>query len=72
MSDSNSPTLIEKLTSQIREEQRRYRNALISNKEFWELKQIKNNINKLQTTLQRLLNNLRGYGSKNSQDLKNL
>lgn len=54
-------TLLDKLKSQIADEQRKYRNALMGNKEFWELKLIKNNIRRLQTSLQSMINALRGH-----------
>jgi hypothetical protein len=54
-------TFVEKITAQIKEEQNKYRNALSSGKEFFELKQIKNTILKLESTLQQLMNSFRQY-----------
>lgn len=62
-------TFIEKITAQIKEEQRRYRNALSSGKEFFELQQIKSTIHKLEATLQQLMNNLHQYVPKNTSPL---
>ena len=61
MHNYDTPTFSEMLKAQIEEEQRRYRNALISGKEFLELKLIKNNIEKLESRLQQLLKSLREY-----------
>ena len=64
----NSPmTLIERLKSQIKQEQHNYRNALKSNNKFWELKEIKSKIDKLQKMLLQMMNNLRGNTSHDSQ-----
>ena len=68
MSDNNTSTFIERLRHQIKEEQRRYRDALTCNKEFWELNQIKSKINKLQASFERMMNNVGDYIHKNSQD----
>lgn len=62
-------TFTEKITAQIKEEQRRYRNALSSGKEFFELQQIKSTIRKLEATLQQLMNNLHQYVPKNTSPL---
>ena len=62
-------TFIEKITAQIKEEQRKYRNALSSGTEFFELQQIKNTIQKLETTLQQLMNSFQQYGQKNTSHL---
>ena len=61
MHNDNGQTFIEQLRCQIKEEEHKYRNALNSNKEFWELKLIKNNIQKLQTALEQIMNNLRNF-----------
>jgi hypothetical protein len=61
MQNYDSPTFIEMLKTQIREEQRKYRNALISGKEFVELRLIKRNIEKLEASLQHLLKTLHEY-----------
>jgi hypothetical protein len=56
-----TPTFIEILRAQIEEEQCRYRSALMSGKEFVELKLIKRNIQKLETSLQHVLKMLHEY-----------
>jgi len=61
MHNYDTPTFIEMLKAQIKEEQRRYRNALSSGKEFVELKLIKKNIEKLEATLQQVLKMLHEY-----------
>jgi vacuolar-type H+-ATPase subunit E/Vma4 len=61
MNNYNTPTFIEMLKAQIQEEQCRYRNAMISGKEFVELKLIKKNIEKLETSLQQVLQMLHDY-----------
>jgi hypothetical protein len=61
MHNYDTPTFIERLKAQIKEEQCRYRNALISGKEFLELKLIKNNIEKLESRLQQILKILHEY-----------
>lgn len=58
MSNDDTPTFVEKLRFQIKEEQRKYCNALNSNTAFWELKALKEKIKKLQISLQLMLNNL--------------
>jgi hypothetical protein len=60
MYEINSRTFLERLRSQIEEEERKYRNALESNMHFLELKKIKTNIKKLQSTLVNMMKNLRG------------
>jgi len=67
MPENNSMSIVERLKSQIKQEQQRYRNALKSSNKFWELKEIKNNLEKLQETLLRMMNNLKGNSSPNSQ-----
>ena len=62
----NSPSFIEVLKSQLKEEFNNYRAALNSNKEIWELKQIKEKIKKLQNTLNSVMNNLRDHDAQNS------
>jgi hypothetical protein len=64
--NNDSLTFIEKLRHQIKEEQRKYRNALNSNMGFPELKEIKNNIQRLQSSLQRIMNKLRDYKPLNA------
>jgi hypothetical protein len=66
MDQINSPSFIEILKAQIKEEFNNYRSALNSNKEFWELKQIKEKIKRLQNTLDAIMNNLRNYTPQNS------
>ena len=61
MDNYDTPTFIEMLKAQIKEEQCKYRNALISGKEFVELKLIKNNIQKLEANLQQVLKTLSEY-----------
>jgi hypothetical protein len=61
MNNCDTPTFIEMLKTQIQEEQCRYRNAMISGKEFVELKLIKKNIEKLETSLQEVLKMLHDY-----------
>ena len=61
MHNYDTPTFIETLKTQIKEEQCRYRNALSGGKEFVELKLIKRNIEKLEATLQRVLKMLHEY-----------
>jgi len=61
MHNYDTPTFIEMLKAQIKEEQRRYRNALSSGQEFVELKLIKKNIEKLEATLQHVLKMLHEY-----------
>jgi hypothetical protein len=61
MNSNDSLTLIEKLRYQIKEEQRKYRSALNNNLGFLELKEIKNNIQRLQSSLQKMMNKLREY-----------
>lgn len=58
MSNNNRLTFVEKLKFQLKEEQRKYRDALNSNTEFWELKEIKEKIKRLQASLQLMLTNL--------------
>lgn|GEM_PF-3535812 len=62
-------TFIEKITAQIKEEQCKYRNALSSGKEFFELQQIKSTIHKLETTLQQLMNSFQQYVPNNTHSL---
>ena len=62
-------TFFEKITEQIKEEQRKYRNALSNGKEFFELQQIKSTIQKLETTLQQLMNSLQQYVPTNKPPL---
>lgn len=61
MQSHDTPSFIERLKAQIKEEQCRYRSALISGKEFFELKLIKNNIEKLESRLQQILKILHEY-----------
>jgi len=61
MHNYDTPTFIEMLKAQIKEEQRRYRSALSGGKEFVELKLIKRNIEKLEATLQNVLKMLHEY-----------
>ena len=61
MPNYDTPSFIERLKAQIKEEQCRYRDALISGKEFLELKLIKNNIEKLELRLQQVLKILYEY-----------
>jgi len=61
MQNYDTPTIIEKLQSQIKEEQRRYRNALCGDAGFSECNLIKNNIKKLEASLQQILHNLHEY-----------
>jgi len=61
MNSNDSLTFIEKLRHQIKEEQIKYRSALNSNMGFVELKEIKNNIQKLQSSLQKMMNKLQEY-----------
>jgi hypothetical protein len=69
MDNYDTPTFTEMLKDQIKEEQRRYRSALISGKEFVELKLIKNNIEKLESRLQQLLKNLHEYIPQRSSNI---
>ena len=69
MHNYDTPTFIEMLKAQIKEEQRRYRSAFISGKEFVELKLIKNNIEKLESRLQQLLKNLHEYIPQRSSNI---
>ena len=66
MNYTNSPSFIEILKSQIKEEFNNYRSALNSNKDFWELKKIKDKIQKLQNKMDLIMNNLGNYSSKGS------
>ena len=66
MSRINSLSFIEVLKSEIKEEINNYRSALNSNKEFWELRQIKEKIKRLQNTLDTIMNNLRNYTPENA------
>jgi hypothetical protein len=61
MQNYDRPSFIERLKAQIKEEQCRYRDALISGKELLELKVIKNNIEKLELRLQQILKILHEY-----------
>jgi len=61
MQNYDTPSFIERLKTQLKEEQGRYRSALISGKEFLELKLIKNNIEKLESRLQQILKILHEY-----------
>jgi hypothetical protein len=61
MENYEPPSFIERLKAQINEERCRYRDALISGKEFLELKLIKNNIEKLELRLQQILKILHEY-----------
>ena len=61
-----SPSFIEILESQIKEELKNYRSALNSNKDFLELKQIKEKIRKLQSTVDTIMKNLGNYSSQDS------
>ena len=69
MDYANSPSFIEILKLQIEDEFNNYRAALTSNKEIWELKQIKEKIKKLQNTLNSIMNNLRSSTPENSIDV---
>jgi protein-arginine kinase activator protein McsA len=64
MQTHNTPTFIEMLRQKIKEEQHKYHDALIGNKEFGELKLIRDNIKKLQSSLKKLINNISGFPSK--------
>ena len=66
MNSNDSLTFIEKLRHQIKEEQRKYRSALNSNMGFVELKEIKNNIHRLQSSLQSIMNKIREYKPLNA------
>ena len=66
MFEDHLQTFVEKLRCQIEEEQRKYRSALNSNKEFWEVEPIKNNIQKLQAALEQIMNALRNFTPKKS------
>ena len=69
MDNYDTPTFTEMLKDQIKEEQRRYRSALISGKEFVELKLIKNNIEKLESRLQQVLKILHEYIPQRSSSI---
>jgi hypothetical protein len=58
-----SQTFIEMLKSQIKDEFNNYRSALNSNKDYLELKQIKEKITKLQSTMDLIMKNVGNYSS---------
>jgi hypothetical protein len=66
MNYANTSSFTEVLKSQIEAEFNNYRTALNTNKEIWELKQIKDKIKKLQNTLNSIMNNLRNSFPENS------
>ena len=66
MNYAYSPSFIETLKSQIKEELKNYRSALNSNKDILELKQIKEKIRNLQSTVDLIMNNLGNYSSQDS------
>ena len=57
-------SFIEKLRYQIKAAQRKYHDALNSNKGLEELRLIKDSIEKLQSCLGRIMKNMPGYVSK--------
>ena len=61
-----SHTFIETLKSQIKDELNNYRSALNSNKGYLELKQIKEKIQKLQRTMDLIMNNVGNYALQDS------
>ena len=69
MYNYDTPTFTEKLKAQIKEEQCKYRAALINGKEFLELKLIKNNIEKLESRLQQVLKILHEYIPQRSSSI---
>jgi hypothetical protein len=54
MSSDEQNTNISLLQSQLEDEERKYAEAVRNNREFWEIKQIQNNIKDIRRTLQTL------------------